>query len=347
VTVTDHGRVAAAVTQAPTDVVMIRPLGFRPNPMTAADNRFQSVDPSRDPLELSYAAYREVTLLADTLRGHGVNVQLFDDVGHDLPDSVFPNNWFSSHADGRLALYPMFSPNRRGERRPDIIEALQERYRVTEVVDYSGLEGEDVFLEGTGAMVLDHVHRTAFVARSHRAHDRAVEVVCRDLGYTPLVFTTTDRTGTAIYHTNVMMSVGTSFAMVGLETIVDADERRAVADRITGSGRALVDLTHAQVEAFAGNAIELQGTAGRLLVLSARAHASLRADQLAVVARSCTVVPVAVPTIELAGGSVRCMIAGVHTEQRPTAAAAAATAHGEDFDTDGEPVEPVRAPHRA
>ena len=322
--------------QAPTDVVMVRPIGFVPNPMTAVDNAFQSVDTTRSAVELSYAAYREVTLLVDTLRAHGVSVQLFDDIGYDLPDSVFPNNWFSSHDDGRIALYPMFSPNRRGERRPDVIAALQERYAVTEVMDYSGLEGEDVFLEGTGAMVLDHEHRIAYIARSHRAHDRAVAVVCRDLGYLPVVFTTTDRSGTPIYHTNVMMSVATTFVLIGLDTIADPAERDAVAERIAVTGRRIVDLTHEQVEAFAGNAIELTGSSGRILVLSARAFESLRADQLDVIGRDCTIVPVAVPTIELAGGSVRCMIAGIHTAARP--AAVSTDSLGEDFSTDGEPL---------
>lgn len=298
--------------QAPSDVVMVRPVGFRPNPLTADDNTFQSIDPSRSASDLSYAAYREVTRLAETLRSFGVEVRLFDDVGHDLPDSVFPNNWFSTHEDGRIALYPMFSPNRRGERRPDIISALGAAYGVSEVVDYSGLETEDVFLEGTGAMVLDHDHRMAYIARSRRAHDRAVEVVCRDLGYQPIVFTTTDRRGVPIYHTNVMMTVATTFAMVGLDTITDAAERAVLVDRLTASGRAIIDLTHEQIDSFAGNAIELQGRSGRILVLSSRAFESLRPDQVAAMSTDCEIVPIPVPTIELAGGSVRCMIAGIH-----------------------------------
>lgn len=296
---------------------MIRPIGFRPNPLTAVDNSFQSVDHSRNALELSYAAYREVTVLADTLRSHGVNVRLFDDASNELPDSVFPNNWFSTHEDGRIALYPMLSPNRRGERRPDVIEALRDHYAVSGVIDYSDLEGENVFLEGTGAMVLDHVQRIAYIARSQRAHDRAVKLVCRDLGYTPVVFTTKDRRGFPIYHTNVMMSLATDFAMVGVETIENVAERHAVVDLITDSGRTIVDLTHDQIDAFAGNAIELTGASGRLLVVSTRAYESLRPDQVAAISETARLVPVAVPTIELAGGSVRCMIAGIHTDPKP------------------------------
>lgn len=302
--------------QAPSDIVMVRPSRFRPNPSTAVDNAFQSTDPSRSGAELSRAAYREVTVLAEQLTAHGVTVHLFDDTGNDLPDSVFPNNWFSTHDDGRVALYPMSSPNRRGERRADVVDLLRQRYRVTDVTDYSGMEADRLFLEGTGAMVLDHIGRTAFIARSDRAHDRAVSHVCADLDYEPIVFTTTDRFGVPIYHTNVMMCVATRFALVGLETITDPTEREGVENRLFRSGRDVIALTHEQIGNFAGNAIELQGSDGPLLVLSQRAHDSLSLDQRASIELHCTLLPVAVPTIELAGGSVRCMIAGVHLDAR-------------------------------
>lgn len=293
---------------------MVRPNHFAPNPSTVADNAFQSTDPSRGRAEIARAAHAEVTALADALTMAGVAVHLFDDTGDELPDSVFPNNWFSTHPDGRVALYPMFSPNRRGERRPDVVDLLQRRYRVTDVTDYSGMEADNVFLEGTGAMVLDHIDRTAFIARSHRADDRAVSRVCADLGYEPVVFTTTDRRGVPIYHTNVMMCVATTFALVGLDTIPDPAERLEVEDRLSQSGRAVLNLTHDQIGEFAGNAIEVQGFDGRVLVLSQRAYDSLTPDQRAEIELHCALLPVAVPTIELAGGSVRCMIAGIHLD---------------------------------
>jgi len=304
------------ISQAPSDIVMVRPARFRPNPQTALDNAFQSNDATRDTDELAQMAHREVTALADELRANGVTVHLFDDTSHDLPDSVFPNNWFSTHPDGRVALYPMFSPNRRGERRTDVVDLLGRLYRVTSVADYSGMEAEQLFLEGTGAMVLDHIDGTAFIAKSNRAHDRAVSHVCDDLGYEPMVFTTKDRRGVPIYHTNVMMSVATTFALVGLDTITDAGEREEVVRRLSRSGRAVIELTHEQIDNFAGNTIELEGSNGRILVLSQRAHDSLSEDQRTMIGAHCTLLPVAVPTIELAGGSVRCMIAGVHLERR-------------------------------
>lgn len=305
------------MTQAPADVVMVRPHAFSPNPLTAADNAFQSRTPIISPELIAKAAFDEVTAVVERLESVGVRVHLFDDFGDHLPDSVFPNNWFSTHSDGRVAVYPMYSPNRRGERRDDIVTALRARFRVSAIHDYSVLEDEDLYLEGTGAMVLDHVNRTAYIARSFRANDRAISQVCRDLGYTPIVFTTTDQRGTPIYHTNVMMSVGTSLALVGLDAIPDTDERSSVEHHLLASGHEIVPLTHEQIDEFAGNAIEVQGSEGLHLVLSERAFASLTVAQRAAISRHAQLLPVAVPTIELAGGSVRCMIAGVHLPERP------------------------------
>lgn len=306
-------------TQAPADVVMVRPHAFSSNPSTVADNAFQSRIPAGSPHLVARAAFDEVTAVVERLESVGVRVHLFDDVGDQLPDSVFPNNWFSTHSDGRVALYPMYSPNRRGERRADVVAALRRGFRVSAVHDYSVLEDEELYLEGTGAMVLDHVSRMAYVARSFRANDRAISQVCRDLGYTPVVFTTTDQRGTAIYHTNVMMSVGTTLALVGLDAIPDPVERTTVEQRLLASGHEIVPLTHDQIDEFAGNAIEVQGIDALHLVLSERAFASLDAGQRSAISRHAQLLPVAVPTIELAGGSVRCMIAGIHLPERQPA----------------------------
>lgn len=302
--------------QAPAAVVLIRPRRFQPNPVTTADNAFQSIDADRDADALAAAAHAEVTALAEALTAHGVTVHLFDDEDERRPDSVFPNNWFSTHAGGRIALFPMFAPNRRTERRGDIVELLKREYRVQDVVDYSGLEYDDIFLEGTGAMVLDHVSRLAYVARSFRADPLALERFCTHFGYEPMAFDAADDTGVPIYHTNVMMCIATDFALVGAASITSASRREEVLDRLAEPGRTVIQLDAAQIRAFAGNAIELQGRAGRILALSARAHAALRPEQLAVIERSCSVLPVAVPTIELAGGSVRCMLAGIHLDRR-------------------------------
>ncbi|CAB3753256.1 amidinotransferase [Burkholderia puraquae] len=308
--------------QAPAAVVMIRPHRFLPNPQTAADNAFQrtSGGVANDMSSVSAAARDEVTAAAQTLADAGVRVHVFDDHGErDTPDSVFPNNWFSTHPGGHVALYPMYSPNRRRERRADVIEMLKAEYRVQDVIDYSGLEYDDVFLEGTGAMVLDHVARIAYTARSRRADPVALERFCTNFNFEPICFDTADADGRPIYHTNVMMSVATEFAMVGLELIADSRRRDEIAQRLAETGRTVIALDASQIANFVGNALELSGTAGRVLALSRRAYDCLTPVQRATIARSARLLPLDVPTIELAGGSVRCMLAGIHLARRVAA----------------------------
>ncbi|KWE35102.1 citrulline utilization hydrolase CtlX [Burkholderia territorii] len=308
--------------QAPAAVVMIRPHRFLPNPQTAADNAFQrtAAAGANDTASVSAAARDEVTAAAQALTDAGVRVHVFDDHGErDTPDSVFPNNWFSTHAGGHIALFPMYSPNRRRERRADIVEMLKAEYRVQDVIDYSGLEYDDVFLEGTGAMVLDHVARIAYTARSRRADPVALERFCTNFNFEPICFDTADAHGKPIYHTNVMMSVATDFAMVGVDLIADRRRRDEIVQRLTETGRAVIALDHAQIANFAGNTLELSGTNGRVLALSRRAFDCLTGDQRATIERSARLLPLDVPTIELAGGSVRCMLAGIHLARRTTA----------------------------
>lgn len=304
------------VAQAPDAVLMVRPHHFVPNPATISDNLFQERSPISASPELADAAFREVTAMVTRLREAGVRVYLFDDESSDTPDSVFPNNWLSTHPDGRVALYPMYAPNRRAERRVDIVHALRADFQVNGVHDYSVLEDDCLYLEGTGSMVLDHVQRIAYVARSFRSHDRAADMVCRDLGYEPVIFSSLDSRGTPIYHTNVMMSVGSTVALVALDSFERRAERDAVEARLTASGRVVVPLTQDQVDEFAGNTIELRGEAGPCLVLSTRAHDSLTTEQRALLSEHVTLLTVHVPTIELAGGSVRCMVAGIHLPRR-------------------------------
>jgi hypothetical protein len=296
---------------------MVRPHHFSPNPQTAADNAFQRSPAGQAPDAVARAVYREVSEVVATLQDHGVRVHLFEDeVPGRTPDAVFPNNWFSTHAGGHIALYPMYSPNRRLERRQDVIERLKAEYRVQDVIDYSGLEPDGLFLEGTGAMVLDHVARIAYTARSNRAHAIALERFATHFNYEPMAFDALDATGQAVYHTNVLMCVASSFALVGLELIPDAGRRAEVRQRLEESGRTVIALSAAQIGEFAGNALELTGRDGRLLALSARALASLLPEQIQTIERGAQLLPLDVPTIELAGGSVRCMLAGVHLARR-------------------------------
>ena len=306
--------------QAPSAVVMVRPHCFHVNPQTGADNAFQRVEADRPAAELAAAAFEESTQAAAALQAHGVRVHLFDDDGaRDTPDSVFPNNWFSTHAGGHVALFPMHATNRRRERRADVIELLKTDYRVQDVIDYSGLEPDGLFLEGTGAMVLDHMMRVAYTARSNRADAVALERFCTHFDYEPMAFDTADANGRPVYHTNVLMCVATEFAMVGFDLISDPQRRAAVRERLEASGREVIALDNHQIGEFAGNALELSGTDCRLLALSARALASLTSAQRRIIEGSARIVPLSVPTIELAGGSVRCMLAGIHLARREVA----------------------------
>lgn len=295
-----------------------------PNEATALDNAFQAAFriPAHpgDRQALAAAARHEVSGLAEALEAAGVTVHVFEDHDETRPDSVFPNNWLSTHAGGRIGIFPMCAPNRRHERRSDILDFLKTQYRVQDVIDYSGLEMDSVFLEGTGAMVLDHGSRVAYAARSRRADPVALERFCTNFGYEPMLFDAVDADGTAIYHTNVMMTVATDFVMVGVDLIRSAGRRREVMERLAAGGRAVIELSPYQISNFAGNAIELQGAEGRVLALSRRAMGTLTAEQKVIIERNCTLLPVDVPTIELAGGSVRCMIAGIHLDRRPVAA---------------------------
>lgn len=303
--------------QAPAAVVMIRPHHFHPNPETAADNAFQCTDITASAQEIAALARDEVTAAAAALEAAGVRVHVFDDFGeHETPDSVFPNNWFSTHAGGHVAIYPMYSPNRRRERRIDVIDMLKAEYRVQDVIDYSGLEVDDLFLEGTGAMVLDHLDRVAYTARSNRANAVALERFCTHFNFEPMAFDSADSAGCAIYHTNVLMCIGTEFALIGLGMITDPVRRSEIRARLQATGREVIDLSEQQINEFAGNAIELSTDSGRVLALSAHAAASLRPEQRQVIERSARILPLSVPTIEMAGGSVRCMLAGIHLTRR-------------------------------
>ncbi|WP_413317111.1 arginine deiminase-related protein [Agrococcus sp. 1P02AA] len=308
---------------APHAVILIRARHFRPNPATSADNAFQADAPAHEsPEQTAAKALAEMDALAAALREAGVAVHVFDDEDHTRPDSVFPNNWLSTHAGGTVAVYPMYASNRRHERRADVLEMLKADYRVQAIVDYSGLEPDGIFLEGTGAMVLDPVSRVAYLARSHRADTHVLERFCTDFTYEPMVFDALDADGVPVYHTNVIATIGTDVALFALEMIPDARRRQEVRERLAVNGRRIVELTERQVREFAGNAVELAGRwpDGRrrtIMAMSARARASLTEAQVALIEESCEIVAVDIPTIELAGGSVRCMIAGVHLDPRP------------------------------
>jgi hypothetical protein len=296
---------------------MIRPCRFYPNPETAADNAFQR-NADQDSNELTLMARNEFDAAVQTLRAAEVNVHVIEDTTEpEKPDAVFPNNWISTHHDGRIALFPMYSALRRRERRRDIVQELRNRYRVTEVIDYSRFEDEGCCLEGTGSLVLDHLNKIAYVSLSNRSNPKVIQRFADDFNYEPVTFTSIGADGRPIYHTNVMMCIGTAFAMVGLEMIPDKGERQQVRSRLEKTGKEIVELSADQIANFAGNAIELNDSDGeKLLVLSSRAARALNEKQRENLTRYARLVRLELPTIELAGGSARCMIATIHLPPR-------------------------------
>jgi hypothetical protein len=299
--------------QSTNSVLMIRPGRFYPNPQTAADNPFQR-NADRDSNALTVMARKEFDAAVQTLRTAGINVHVFEDTTEpEKPDAVFPNNWISTHHDGRIALFPMYSALRRRERRQDIVEELRKQYRVTEVIDYSAFEDEGCCLEGTGSLVFDHLSKIAYVSLSNRSNPKMIQRFADDFSYEPVTFTGIGSNGQAIYHTNVMMCIGTGFAMVGLEMIPNKPERQRVRARLEQTGKEIAELSADQIANFAGNAIELHNKDGeKLLVLSSRADHALTDNQRKRLRRYARLVPLKLPTIELGGGSARCMIATIH-----------------------------------
>jgi len=309
-------RQTAAHLQSTNSVLMIRPGRFYPNPETAADNAFQRHTHCHSDT-LTLAARKEFDAAVQTLRAAGVNVHVFEDTAKpEKPDAVFPNNWISMHHDGRIALFPMYSALRRRERRQDIIEELRKEYRVTKVIDYSAFEKEGCCLEGTGSLVLDHMNKIAYVSLSNRSNPKVIRRFADDFSYEPVTFTSIGPNGQPIYHTNVVMCIGTGFAIVGLEMIANKVERQQVRASLEKTEKEIVELTADQIANFAGNAIELLNSDDeKLLVLSSRAARALTEEQRETLTRYAQLVPLELPTIELGGGSARCMMATIHLQR--------------------------------
>jgi len=301
--------------QAPNAVVMIRPHHFCPNEETKQDNSFQSRE-SVDKQQVKIKAFEQVTAAGRVLEAEGIVVHTFEDEGLETPDSVFPNNWFSTHTGGQIAIYPMYAKNRRKERRTDIIEMLKKQYRVQVVFDYSGLEYDDIYLEGTGAMVLDHIERIAYAASSKRSDSHILERFCAHFNFEPMVFDAQDKAGISVYHTNVLMCIGSDFVLAGFEMMTNPKRRAEIIQRFENAGKRIIYLTEKQINAFCGNALELQGASGRILALSVTAYNALTLDQRVLLEETVKLVPLNVSAIELAGGSVRCMLAGIHLSKR-------------------------------
>ena len=291
---------------------MIRPVNFKFNEQTAENNKFQQVTDQQD---VHDQALSEFDSFVDLLRSNGVEVTVIDDtLQPETPDSIFPNNWVSFHDSGEVILYPMFSENRRAERRHDILEKLRDHFTVNKVTDLSTHEAQDIFLEGTGSLVLDRDHQIAYACLSFRTNQIALEKFCEATGYDAVVFNAVDATGFPIYHTNVMMCVADQFAVVCLDCIPNVVERENVVKSLTGNKKQIVEITFDQMSHFAGNMLQLKNKQGdSLLVMSEQAYLSLNKTQVSTLKKYSQLLYAPLYTIEKnGGGSARCMLAEVH-----------------------------------
>jgi len=301
--------------QTASAVILVRPTGFGYDPETAESNAFQQV---RLDADVKRKAAEEFDALLDALRHFGIRATVLDPVDPTAPNGVFPNNWFSTHTDGTVVLYPMCSASRRVERDPQLRERLEQEGRhVRQVLDLSRWEDRNLFLEGTGSLVLDRVHHLAFACISPRTSEPALNAWCEYLGHTPMPFLATmdgTLTGQPVYHTNVVMSIGERFAVVCLDAMPYPAEREELRTALQDAGKELIPIGLDQMHRYVGNMLQLKGrnaTAnGFAILLSETAFQALRPDQRLALQRHGQLVPVAVPTIEaVGGGSVRCMLA--------------------------------------
>lgn len=303
--------------QVTNTIVMIRPVQFRMNEQTAVNNYYQE-DAGISQEDANKIAKQEFENFVNALKKVGVDVIVIDDdPKNDTPDSIFPNNWVSFHENGDVGVYPMFAVNRRKERRPEILDFIETSgHEIHNIIDYTAAEEEEVFLEGTGSLVLDRVNKKAYCALSPRADEELFIEFCEDFEYTPVIFTayqTVNEQRLPIYHTNVMMGIAETFAVVCLDCIDDKKERKNVINHLKADNKEIIAINEDQVNNFAGNMLQVVGSGDkRYLVMSTAAFKSLTKDQILKIEKHCSILHSDLNTIEtLGGGSARCMMAEV------------------------------------
>lgn len=299
-------------------ILMVRPARFQFNVQTAESNAFQKKVEGLSPEEIQAKAQAEFDGFVQQLRDKGVNVIVIEDtIEPAKPDAVFPNNWISFHENGVAYLYPMFTPNRRLERRKDVIDEVRKNFYIREVRDISGYEDENKILEGTGSIVFDHRFKIAYACTSPRTDKKLFEMYCQQIGYKPISFLALDENEQEIYHTNVVMCVGEGFSVICLNAIISGYDRRHVMRMLQKNGD-IIAITHEQMSQFAGNMLQVHNAEGeKPLVMSQTAYNSLTPSQIAQLSKHTEILPVSIPTIEtLGGGSARCMMAEVFCEKK-------------------------------
>lgn len=296
-------------------LLMIRPVNFTFNAETAVNNYYQDGSQAGD--DSQEKAQAEFDAFVDALRSKGVNVVVVEDTPEPFtPDSIFPNNWVSFHNSGKVGLYPMYAKNRRQERRSDIFDVLKEKgYSINNTIDYTSAEDKNVFLEGTGSMILDRVNRKVYAALSERTDEELLLKFTKDFDYYPVVFDayqTVEGERKPIYHTNVMMCVADAFAIICLDSIDDVGQRMEVIAALEEDDKEVIEISEEQVEHFAGNMLQVEGNGQKYLVMSQAARDILDEEQVAAIEKHCPIISSSLTTIEtLGGGSARCMMAEV------------------------------------
>jgi hypothetical protein len=296
--------------QTTSHLLMIRPTQFTFNAETAVNNAFQS---AKD-INAQEMALNEFNDFVKILQQHGVDVTVIDDTEEPhTPDSIFPNNWISFHDDGEIVLYPMYAANRRMERKPHVVEKLKVKFKINSQVDLTFYENKNIFLEGTGSMVLDRQNKIAYACLSQRTEINVLTDFCAKLGYSPISFIATDTKGYPIYHTNVMMCIADQFVVICLDSIKDREEQKRVIAAIEKSKKEIIDITLDQMNHFAGNMLQVENDKGKkFLVMSSQAYKSLKPNQLTKIEHYSTIIHSSLDTIERnGGGSARCMMAEV------------------------------------
>ena len=302
--------------QSADTILMISPVAFGFNAETAKNNYFQNA-PNKSNELIQKQALEEFNSMVGLIREKGVKVIVVQDTPEPhTPDSIFPNNWISMHEDGKIGLYPMYAENRRTERREDLLDVLEEnKFYIHEVIDYSSAEEEDIFLEGTGSIILDRENQLAYAAISPRTDEALFIEFCEDFEYTPITFTANQSVNgerLPIYHTNVMMCVADKYAIICLDTIDDKKEKKMVAETLKNSGKEIIEISEEQMHHFAGNMLQVNNGKQTFLVMSKTAFNALNESQLNKIKQFDEIIAPAIPTIEnLGGGSARCMMAEV------------------------------------
>lgn len=299
-------------------ILMVRPVSFRTNEQTAVNNYYQKVLDSLTPETVQFKALQEFDNFVDKLRAIGVEVIVINDTKEtDTPDSIFPNNWISFHENGDVGLYPMFAENRRLERREDVLEIIENKgFLIENVIDYTSAEDEELFLEGTGSLLLDRVNSKAYCALSPRADEDLLIEFCEDFEYTPVSFVsyqTVNEKRLPIYHTNVIMCLGEKFSVICLDSIDDKKERKNVMKHLKEDGKEIISISEEQVNSFAGNMLQVLGNNDkRYTIMSNSAYKSLTKQQISKIEKHNTILYSSLDTIEACGGgSARCMMAEV------------------------------------